>query len=380
MKAAYGDNGLRGEGAKIGWLGVFNALSLIAAIGLSIALVVYGLGQDPYFMPTYDNSMLHAGRARVILDTGRWAEYELVFGGITKSYHLPFHPALAAGLSTLTGLNLWWAIRLVHLLFTGLLLPLAFYLLARKLSGSWMAGVAAAVSALAMPNILSWGTRTTPIGVGVVLVPLAFYFIAKKDYPMALATALAIAVDHQPSLLAFGLSFFLFFVANAASEAHKNGWEPFKRRLLFPGELRKEFSWLFAIGFLALCLYLGWHLRQTGTSCLDFKCLPQLSSHEYGSVKDFVALFAVPARFLAVLGITALAFTRRFDLRTKLLLFSWLLATLFLVKNDLIGLGVFGERFLTFFDESLAVFAGIFIAGLFEVLESKVFGKSSYAN
>ena len=163
-----------------------HAIALLAVIGLSAYLVYDGLfNKAGYFLPTFDNSMLHAGRARVVADTGHWAEMELVFGGITKSYHSPAYPALVAGLADLTGLSVWWAVRLASLLITGLLLPLGLYLLAKRLSGSWQAGVVAALVAPSLPSLITWGTRTSPISLGVVLVAFGVYFLAKEDYWLA---------------------------------------------------------------------------------------------------------------------------------------------------------------------------------------------------
>ena len=200
----------------------FHALALLAVIAFSTYVVYDGLFvKAGYFLPTFDNSMLHAGRARVVADTGAWAEMELVFGGITKSYHSPLYPSLVASLAKLTGLDVWWAVRLASLLITGVLLPLSLYLLAKQLSGSWQAGVVAALVAPSMPSLITWGTRTSPISLGVVLVAFGIYFLAKEDWWKAGLVGLALAFTHQPSLLAFGLSLFIFFCIRTVLKARE---------------------------------------------------------------------------------------------------------------------------------------------------------------
>jgi hypothetical protein len=68
--------------------------------------------------------------------------------------------------------------------------------------------------------------------------------------------------------------------------------------------------------------------------------------------------------FFALLGVAWLAFDKRASGEAKLLLFSWLLTCVILVKNDLLGIAVFTQRFVTFFDEAVAVFAGLFVGGI----------------
>jgi hypothetical protein len=341
-----------------------HAIALLAVILMSTYIVYDGLfNKAGYFLPTFDNSMLHAGRARVVVDTGHWAEMELVFGGITKSYHLPLYPDIVAGLSALTGLNVWWAVRLAGLLITGLLLPLSIYLLAKQVSGSWQAGVIAALVTPSLPSIITWGTRTSPISLGVVLVAFGIYFLAKEDYWLAGLAGLAVAFTHQPSLLAFGLGLFIFFGLRTILQAREEKKRDYVRLA--------QSAWpLFAVGSLTLGVYLLWHLRQTGFSCLDFKCLPHLASHEYGTSVDLAKYLQLLPRVLAVGGVALVAISNRFKFEHKLLLFSWLAALLILVKNDMLGIGVFTERFLTFFDEALAVFAGL-LAGWAYALASE---------
>ena len=59
------------------------AIALVAALAFGLSLVYDGhLNTASYYSPVFDNSMLWAARARIIMDTGHFSEMELVFGGI----------------------------------------------------------------------------------------------------------------------------------------------------------------------------------------------------------------------------------------------------------------------------------------------------------
>ena len=127
------------EMKKVGWAKEIGIL-IFFLVALTIAYNEY-FEVASYFLPSYDNPMLHAGRARVIIETGHYAETEVVFGGVTKTYHVPFYPSLVAGTSMLSGLDWAWSERLIGLLMA-ILLPFSFYCLAKGLF-DWRAGVAA---------------------------------------------------------------------------------------------------------------------------------------------------------------------------------------------------------------------------------------------
>ncbi len=339
------------------------AIALFTIVAAFASVVTEGLGQADYFLPTYDNSMLHAGRARVITDTGGWAEDELVFGGVTKSYHLPLYPALVAGFSGLSGLNLWWTIRILSLLITGVLLPLSFFVLASRVHGHWMAGAVSAVVALSLPNLMTWGSRTSPISLGVLLSIVLIYLLIEKKFIAALLAGVALAYTHQPSLLVFGLTLAIAFIAIGL-----DAWQKGKKA----NEVKTMLLPYFVVGGIVLSAYLLWHVRQTGTSCLDFQCLPHLASHEYGSSVNLSEYFSLAGRIVSLGGIIILFLSKRFEWHTRLILFSWLAALVLLVKNDLLGLAVFTVRFTTFFDCALAVCAGVFVAELYLFVQQRI--------
>lgn len=344
-------------------------LAFLVLLAFSYGIVYNGLFvKADYFLPTYDNAMLHSGRARVVLETSHWAEMELVFGGITKSYHVPSYPVLVASTSLLTGLNWLWSVRLVALLFA-FLLPTTFFFLAKKLSGgNWFAGCAAAFFAMNSSALMTWGERTSPISLGVILVPALLYFFLKREFLPLFLGCIVLALTHQPSLLTFVAITSLFFVFDSL-RAFASSKDFVKKTLLshsFKHALTDFFKEVDAFAFLApftaFAVYIVWHLRQTGLSCIDFNCLPQLSAHEYGSSVDLTQYFSAFTTFPALLGVLWIWFIdKNIGVREKTLLYAWLIACLLLIKNDLLGFAVFTERFVTFFDEAVAVFAGVFV-------------------
>ena len=363
---------------------IIEIFALLVAIGFALSIVNQGLFERAdFFLPTYDNSMLHAGRARFVMDTGFYPSLELVFGGVTPTYHVPAYPSLVAAFGELSGLSWFWSIRVIALLFA-VLLPLAAYCLAKRASGgNAFAGAAAAFMILLTAGVSTWGMRTTPISLGVITVLALLWLVLERNWLLVVFGGVMLALTHQPSLLAFFGTMCVFFIASNAGAAwaflRKSGsWT--KREA---GEFLKSLDWLpFVGGAAALLPYLAWHISKTGLTCLTLKCLPQGNSHEFGESVNLVDYFKpfkdaadnvsggvqtffvnVP-QFLGLIGVLWVAFDKRVDGRAKLLLYSWLLWTLLLVKNDVFGIGVFTQRFLTFFDESVAIFAGVFVGGL----------------
>ncbi|MFQ5405755.1 MAG: DUF6541 family protein [Candidatus Micrarchaeia archaeon] len=357
------------------------ALGLLAVLLFSTLIAYHGLFEIQDFMlPTYDNAMLHAGRAREVIETTHWAEIEAVFGGITKSYHLPAYPVLIAILSLLSGLNWAMSIKLTAMIMS-ILFPLGFYFLGKEISGgNWMSGVAAAFLALNATNLMTWGTRTTPISLGVTLIPFLLYFVLKKRLAAALLISIILALTHQPSLLAAVSTLFLYTVFNTIlvkkeefEKLLKKGKITAKNTMKSIQNIYNKQKWTANFSGLTLFfVYIAWHIRQTGLSCLNFSCLPQADANEFGKSIDLAEHFFKLPQAPAILGVPWLLLDKKINNNAKTLVIAWLVATLLLVKNDVIfelmggSGGVFTERFLTYLDEAAAILGGIFIGGAFK--------------
>ncbi len=77
---------------------------------------------------------------------------------------------------------------------------------------------------------------------------------------------------------------------------------------------------------------------------------------------------------LLVLPFTAigLVWLERNKVDKRFLLYSWIIASLLLTKNDLLGIDIFMDRFLTFFIESLVVAGGIGAFAVLQFLDARV--------
>jgi len=348
--------------------GLLKTAGLLLLLGLAFVIAYWGMfDKAERFLPTWDNSMLHAGRAVFIMETGHYAEMEVVFGGVTPTYHLPAYPALVAGTAMLTGLDFAWTERLLTLLLTTLL-AFAVYTIAKAIAGDWRAGVVAGMLAMTSVNLMTWGTRNSPIGLGNALLPIALYLLLERRTLAAVLCGLVIALDHQPTLLVFALSAFLFFLweyLTNLQHATKLSAEKLFANIMHPEVLTTALA-----GLAAFFTYMAWHVRQTGLTCLNFKCLPQFGAKEFGKSIDFVEYFSKTPQAIALLGFVLLPFSKA-PTRNKALAFAWLFACILLVKNDLLGIGTFTERFLTYLDCAVAVFAGIGAGLVLQWVEGK---------
>jgi hypothetical protein len=57
----------------------------------------------------------------------------------------------------------------------------------------------------------------------------------------------------------------------------------------------------------------------------------------------------------------------------RFLLYAWVAASLILTKNDVLGISIFMDRFLTFMVEGMIVLGGIGAYAILELLDKRVF-------
>ncbi|MEI7827299.1 MAG: hypothetical protein WCI87_05860, partial [Euryarchaeota archaeon] len=107
--------------------------------------------------------------------------------------------------------------------------------------------------------------------------------------------------------------------------------------------------------------------------------LSQVKYHE-GTPVDFLAsefrvgFFERAGLLLLPFAAIGLAWLERNRTNKRFLLYSWIIASLLLTKNDLLGIGIFMDRFLTFFVESLIVAGGIGAYAVLQFLDTRVAG------
>ncbi|MGZ4890882.1 MAG: hypothetical protein ACXV2B_01260 [Halobacteriota archaeon] len=105
--------------------------------------------------------------------------------------------------------------------------------------------------------------------------------------------------------------------------------------------------------------------------------IAQVKFHEGTPVDFFASAFSVG--FFDEAGLLVLPFSaiglfwlERNKVDKRFLVYSWVIATLLLTKNDLLGIDIFMDRFLTFFIESLIIVGGIGAFAVLQFLDARV--------
>lgn len=334
-------------------------LFFLGAIALS--LYAHSMVFGEWVMPTYGNTMIHVASARHAIETGEypmWNDYS--YGGGQPNLYVPLYRFLYAELVALTGLSFDVVGRLIVMLYA-LLLPLGFFLLGRELAGDW-AGIASAFLASLSPELLVYTVRPLPQGLGLAMLPVAFYFLAKRNLRASLLSAFLIVLAHQEAGV--------FFVGCAFAYGLM---ETVRSRFV------DEKSWKNAeLGFAAwgvgTLTYLAWHFF--AVSNLDLLALAQFEHHEGAFVsaqllydKTGLVLLALGALGFLLLAFRALEKKRVRAAQTLIL--SCLLVGLFCIKNDLVGLQVFMDRFIVFLHVALVPAAALTLREAWHFLEEK---------
>jgi len=338
---------------------------VIAAIVLS--LYTHALVFREWHMPTYGNTMIHVANARHLAEHGYYPlENDYSYGGGIPNVYVPVYRFLVAELVTLTGLSFDLTSRII-VLFLAVLVPLAFYSLGKALFND-LTGVFAAFFALLVPELLIYTVRPLPQGLGLALLPVGYYFLFKQQKLRALAFAVLISLTHQEAGFVYAASVFTAFVSLTIVESFKA-----KKLVVSKLALLALSAWL-----VAVVAYLGWQLASLGD--LNIFKLSQFVQHEGGKVsfdllysktgKVVTALSIVGVITLFATGLVKLARGKKVERETFTLAF--LIAGIVLIKNDLIGLNVFMDRFIVFLDQVMVLIAAFTITFALSVVE-KIF-------
>ena len=300
-----------------------------------------------WYYPTYGNTNIHVATAQHILK--HW-EYPLQndysYGGGIPSLYVPGYRLVLAGTIAIVG-SVDFASRLLVMLFA-LLLPIGFFLFARQLFGDY-AGVAAAFFASLPAELLIYTVRPLPQAMGLTLLPFAFYAIAAGRKKLAVALSLATALTHQEAAVFLAVGVFAYALADTAIES-------FKRKKI---SLPKGIAWIALLCWAATVLaYVGWHYFVMG----DFNVfgLAQFSNHEGNVVlfNDFVSKTGWVLSALGIAGIVMLASKNVFrPSKQEILLLTLGIIGFIFIKNELLGIRVFMDRFIVFLQIPLAILA-----------------------
>ncbi|OIO28870.1 hypothetical protein COX86_02435 [Candidatus Micrarchaeota archaeon CG_4_10_14_0_2_um_filter_60_11] len=339
-------------------------LLLLAAVALS--LWTHSMVFNEFVMPTYGNTMIHVASSRELVETGQYPfADDYSYGGGQPNLYVPVYRFAYAEAVMLTGLPFDLVGRLFVMLFA-ILLPLGFFVLCRELWGEWPAA-AAALLASAVPELLIYTVRPLPQALGLALLPIAFYLIIKNNRIAALAATALVVLTHQEAgvfLVGCAFAFFALKLLQAlAAKAEKR-----KLALDAPAKLA------FACWLAGVAVYFGWHFFITGN--LDVFGLAQFQNHEGGKVTaDLLATKAGRAVLLlgALGAVAALVRVVRkpFEpLNAEYFALACAGAGLFACFNDLVGIGVFMDRFIVFLGVALIPLAALGAKKIFDLGEA----------
>jgi len=335
---------------------------LLLAIALSFA--AHWMVFSRWMMPTYGNTNVHVANARELVQSGKYPiQNDYSYGGGIPNLYVPVYRfALAQSIVFFNG-DFDSASRAMVML-VALLIPLGFFIFTRRAFGT-LAGLAAAFLASILPEFLIYTVRPLPQALGLALLPIVLFAFASEKRNLALfLTAITVLTHQEAGVFLVGC----FFVAGIVKIAI-DSWKP--NRLVIGEFARLAFA-CWAVGVIA---YVGWHFFVMGN--VNIFDLAQFHHHE-GNVLEPKAFLEKTGNVVAALGIIGLVsalllFLNKGKNKANWALFfllSCALAGLAAVKNDLVGIRVFMDRFLVFLQVPLIALAGVGLASIKRFLEN----------
>jgi hypothetical protein len=217
------------------------------------------------------------------------------------------------------------------------------------------------------PEMTIFTIRALPELLGLFMLPLTLVFILanRVEGPfklnayvaLSVVSAAVTALTHQMTLLTLALVLAAYALTQVKNK----------------NEFLKAFVPLIAV----LAVYALWQVYTLHT--VSILGLSQVKYHE-GTPVDFLAsevsvgFFERAGVLLLPFAAIGLAWLERTRTNKRFLLYAWVIASLLLTKNDLLGIGIFMDRFLTFFVESLVVAAGIGVFAVLHFLDARLLG------
>jgi len=339
-------------------LDAVTVLRYVVIVALFILFLSYRLNVlGGYVIPTYGNTMYHVGIERLTLETGHYPTQEFSYNGGFPNFYVPAYRLLIVSQAAFTGID--------PMVMSGLMtiaLAIAVFGVIYAFSKQLL-GASAAVCALFFltlsPEITIFTIRALPELLGLVMFPLTLFFVMKnrKEGPfqfngyvaLSVIAAAVTALTHQITLLILALVLAVYALTQI-----KN---------------RNEFLKAIVPLVASIAVYGLWQVYSLHT--LSILGLSQVRYHEGTPVDFFASAFTVGffdrAGLLVVpFAAIGLVWLEIKKVEKRFLLYSWVIATLLLTKNDLLGIHIFMDRFLTFFVESLIIAGGV---GAFAVLQ-----------
>lgn len=369
----------------------YGALLIIVLIAVLYRSTILG----NFLIPTWGNTLYHVGIERELIETQHYPTTELSYGGGFPNFYVPGFRLLVASLAIATGIDV--------MVMSGIIVPvlgafglLAVYAIAYRLSGgNKFVGLFAAFFFLLSPDITLNTVRPFPQLMGLFILPLALYFLLREDWPLAILMSVAMALTHQQSMFTMVGIMGLYMVFQFAYAAIKT--KDFKKPAMI------------TISIFALVItYAIWQMLTMGS--LNILNIAQITYHEAWPVTMstiiqtglFILLFLIPGLVYIFLENdskkaassplvqgqepTGKAKKHNYNLNisvdAKLLILSWIAATVILFKNEMWGiwlstlthisafnLSTMQSRFYTYFTEVAIIIAAFGIYWLLSLID-----------
>ena len=333
-------------------------------LGLFIIFFSYRLNVlRGYVIPTYGNTMYHVGIERLILESGYYPTQELSYNGGFPHFYVPAYRLLVAAQALLSGIDPMVVSGLVTITLSVAVFCVIYTFTKQLVHAS--AAVCALFFLTVSPEITIFTIRALPELLGLFMLPLTLIFVLANRIEgsfklnayvaLSVVSAAVTALTHQMTLLTLALVLGIYALTQIKS--------------------KNEFLKAFVPLVTVLAVYVLWQVYTLHT--VSILGLSQVKFHE-GTPVDFLAsefsvgFFERAGVLLVPFAAIGLAWLERNRSNKRFLLYSWILASLLLTKNDLLGIGIFMDRFLTFFVESLIVAAGIGAFAVLHFLETRV--------
>ncbi|MFH1199744.1 MAG: hypothetical protein V1708_01625 [Candidatus Micrarchaeota archaeon] len=280
---------------------------LLLAAAVIVSLYTHFMVFQEWTMPTYGNTFIHVASVRHAIEYGDYPRIDYSYGGGIPNLYVPFYRIFIANAALLTGLSIDFVSRMAVMLFA-LILPLAFYSLARRMFGV-EAGLFAAFFASLPGELLIYSVRPLPQSLGMALLPIAFLAIYSEKTRVALFLSFSIALVHQEAavfLAGVALGYFLLVMASFAATYLFGGWKAVNGAGgQLPDFFEQKRGARLAFYCFAVCAaaYLLWHFSVMNS--FNIFELAQFKNHEGGIVsgESFFSKTGVVVIALSSLGL-----------------------------------------------------------------------------
>jgi hypothetical protein len=363
---------------SIRWLNKANirdrltSLDALAVLRYAVIIALFGLFVSyrlnvlqGYVIPTYGNTLFHVGIERLTIESGHYPTQELSYNGGFPNFYVPAYRLLVASQSLFSGIDPMVMSGLLTITLSIAVFGVIYAFTKQLVHAS--AAVCALFFLTLSPEITIFTIRALPELLGLFMLPLTLFFILANRtggpfqlnayVALSVITAAVTALTHQITLLTLAL-----VLAAYALTQIKN---------------KNEFLKAFVPLLTVVVVYALWQAYTLHT--VSILGLSQVKYHE-GTPVDFLAsefrvgFFERAGVLLLPFAAIGLAWLERNRTNKRFLLYSWIIASLLLTKNDLLGIGIFMDRFLTFFVESLIVAGGIGAFAVLQFLDARLAG------